>query len=49
MADNPGIKIEALGFGSNTDFNNRITILQASNTLPDLGDSPTGPTCSRGA
>ena len=37
MADNPGIKIEALGFGSNTDFNNRITILQASNTLPDLG------------
>jgi len=37
MAKNPNVKIEALNFGSNTDFNTKITTLAASDSLPDLG------------
>ncbi len=37
MQKHPNVKIEALNFGSNTDFNTKITTLAASNTLPDLG------------
>jgi multiple sugar transport system substrate-binding protein len=37
MAKNPNVKIEALNFGSNTQFNTKITTLAASNSLPDLG------------
>ncbi len=37
MAKHPNVKIDALNFGSNTDFNTKITTLAASNTLPDLG------------
>jgi multiple sugar transport system substrate-binding protein len=37
MAKHPNVKIEPLNFGSNTDFNTKITTLAASNTLPDLG------------
>ncbi len=37
MAKFPNVKIEPLNFGSNTQFNTKITTLAASNTLPDLG------------
>lgn len=37
MEKNPNVKIEALNFGSNTDFNTKITTLAASNSLPDIG------------
>ncbi len=37
MAKFPNVKIEALNFGSNTQFNTKITTLAASNSLPDLG------------
>jgi len=37
MAEHPNVKIEALNFGSNTQFNTKITTLAASNSLPDLG------------
>jgi len=37
MAKNPNVKIEALNFGSNTQFNTKVTTLAASNSLPDLG------------
>ena len=37
MQKHPNVKIEALNFGSNTDFNTKVTTLAASNTLPDLG------------
>lgn len=37
MQKHPNVKIEPLNFGSNTDFNTKVTTLAASNTLPDLG------------
>jgi multiple sugar transport system substrate-binding protein len=37
MAKNPNVKVEPLNFGSNTQFNTKITTLAASNSLPDLG------------
>jgi multiple sugar transport system substrate-binding protein len=36
MAKNPGIKVELLHFGSNTEFNDKITTLAAANKLPDV-------------
>lgn len=36
MDKNPNIKVEGLRFGSNTEFNDKITTLAASNTLPDV-------------
>ena len=34
MQKHPNVKIEPLNFGSNTDFNTKVTTLAASNTLP---------------
>jgi len=35
-AKNPGIKVEPLHFGSNTEFNDKITTLAAAGKLPDV-------------
>lgn len=47
MAKNPNVKIEALNFGSNTQFNTKVTTLAASNSLRTWGTS-SSPTSSRG-
>jgi len=36
MEKNPAIKVELLHFGTNTEFNDKITTLAASKTLPDV-------------
>jgi multiple sugar transport system substrate-binding protein len=36
MDKNPNIKVEGLRFGSNTEFNDKITTLAASGNLPDV-------------
>jgi len=36
MDANPGITVTGLRFGSNTDFNDKITTLAAAGTLPDV-------------
>ena len=36
MAKNPGIKVELLHFGTNTEFNDKITTLAAARKLPDV-------------
>ncbi|HEY9593114.1 MAG TPA: sugar ABC transporter substrate-binding protein [Spirochaetia bacterium] len=36
MKENPNIKVELLHFGTNSEFNDKITTLAASKTLPDV-------------
>jgi len=36
MEANPDVKVDLLHFGSNTEFNDKIVTLAASNTLPDV-------------
>jgi multiple sugar transport system substrate-binding protein len=36
MKANPGVKVELLHFGTNTEFSDKITTLAASKTLPDV-------------
>jgi ABC-type glycerol-3-phosphate transport system substrate-binding protein len=37
MEKHPTVKIDALNFGSNTDFNTKITTLRRATRSPDLG------------